>query len=201
MGWWGLGVVVGPALGPTLGGFLTQYFGWPYIFFVTLPFGALALFLSVKNLKELGKKADKAPPFDLRGFILFTLFIVLFQYSIAQTERMGFSSILLYVIFAISLICFYFFLQTELRKKDPVLNLSLFKQKEFVAGVIVTAIRSVGLFGGLFLLPFLLQGLMGYTELQTGLLLLPTSISLAILMLLPASGQIAMVRDTSQLQV
>lgn len=189
MGWWGLGVVVGPALGPTLGGALTQYFGWPSIFFVNVPFAALALFLSVKNLKEIGKKADEAPPFDLTGYLFFIVFIILFQYSVGSVEKLGFSSVLLYATFAGSIVCLIFFIKTELRKKDPVLDLSLFKSKEFFAGILVTAGRSVALFGGLFLLPFLFQSLMGYSELQTGLLLLPTSVVLAIFV--PLAGNYA----------
>ncbi len=187
MGWWGLGVIVGPALGPTLGGILTQYFGWPYIFFVNIPFGVLALILSAKYLKAIGKKSDTAPPFDFWGYILFTLFIVLLQYSIARIEKTGFNSPFLYITFAASLLCLFGFIKIELKNKHPVLDLSVFKRKEFVAGVSVTAIRSVGLFGGLFLLPFLLQGLMGYSELETGLLLLPTSATIAILM--PLAGK------------
>lgn len=187
MGWWGLGVVVGPALGPTLGGVLTQYFGWPYIFFVNIPFGVLAFLLSVKYLKEIGKKSGEAPKFDIAGFIFFTLFIVLFQYSVARIEKTGFKSAELYITFAVSLISFFIFLKTETNKEAPLLDLSLFTHRSFVAGILVTVVRSVALFGGLFLLPFLLQGLMGYSELETGLLLLPASVAIALLM--PASGK------------
>lgn len=187
MGWWGLGVVVGPALGPTLGGFLTQYFGWPYIFFVNLSFGVLAVFLSSKYLKGLGKNSGNAPPFDLWGYILFTVFIILFQYSVARIETVGLSSPQLYITFAISLLCLFGFIKTDLKKEFPVLDLSVFREKKFVAAILVTAVRSVGLFGGLFLLPFLLQGLMGYSELQTGLLLLPAPVVIAILM--PFAGK------------
>lgn len=186
MGWWGLGVVVGPALGPTLGGVLTEYFGWPYIFFVNIPFGVLSFLLSVKYLKEIGKKTGDAPRFDMSGFIFFTLFIVLFQYSIARIEKVGFSSLELYLTFFISLLSLFIFIKTEQRKEAPLLDLSLFTHSGFVSGILVTVVRSVALFGGLFLLPFLLQGLMGYSELETGLLLLPASAAIAALM--PVSG-------------
>lgn len=187
MGWWGLGVVVGPALGPTLGGALTQYFGWPSIFFVNIPFGVLAFWLSVKYLKEIGKKSGDAPRFDMTGFIFFTLFIVLFQYSIARIEKAGFASAELYLTFVISLLSLFIFIETERRKDAPLLDLSLFTNGSFVSGILVTMVRSVALFGGLFLLPFLLQGLMGYSELETGLLLLPASAAIAALM--PVSGK------------
>jgi len=156
MGWWGLGVIVGPALGPTLGGLLTQYFGWPYIFFVNLPFGVLALLLAAKYLKKVGDTKDTAPPFDLSGYLFFIVFIILFQYSIAHIEKTGFASISLYITLAVSLLSLLAFIKTATRKKNPVLELSLFKSKAFVAGILVTVVRSVALFGGLFLLPFLL---------------------------------------------
>lgn len=187
MGLWGLGVVVGPALGPTLGGFLTQYFGWPSIFFVNIPFGVLALILSVIFLKKIGEKTDKAPPFDATGFIFFTVFIILFQYSIARIEKVGFNTAELYITFFISLISLYIFIKTERKKENPLLDLSLFGNGGFVAGILVTVVRSIALFGGLFLLPFLLQSLLGYTEVQTGLLLLPASAAIALLM--PVSGK------------
>lgn len=186
MGWWGLGVVVGPALGPTLGGVLTEYFGWPYIFFVNLPFGVLSFFLSVKYLKEIGKKTGDAPRFDMSGFLFFTLFIVLFQYSIARIEKAGFASAELYLTFSVSIISLFLFIKTEKKKEAPLLDLSLFSYGGFVSGILVTVVRSVALFGGLFLLPFLLQGFMGYSELETGLLLLPASAAIAALM--PLSG-------------
>ena len=186
MGWWGLGVTLGPALGPTLGGVLTQYFGWPYIFFVNLPFGVLAVILSVKYLKEIGSVKGKASRFDLSGFMFFTLFIVLFQYSIARMEKIGFRSAELYVTFIISLVSLYLFIRTETKKQAPLLDLSLFKNGTFVAGILVTVVRSVALFGGVFLLPFLLQRLMGYSELQTGFLLLPMSAVIAVL--IPLAG-------------
>jgi DHA2 family multidrug resistance protein len=187
MGWWGLGVIVGPALGPTLGGLITQYLGWPYIFFVNLPFGVLAFLLAMKYLKKVGDTRDNAPPFDLSGYLFFIVFITLFQYSVACIEKTGFSSITLYITFAISLLCLFGFIKTDVKKDNPVLNLSLFKSRAFVAGILVTVVRSVALFGGLFLLPFLLQGLMGYSELQTGLLLLPASAAVAAFM--PVAGK------------
>ena len=94
---------------------------------------------------------------------------------------------MLNITFAVSLLCLFGFIKTDAKKNNPVLNLSLFKSKDFVAGILVTMVRSVALFGGLFLLPFLLQGLMGYTELQTGLLLLPASVAIALLM--PVAGK------------
>jgi len=141
----------------------------------------------MKYLKKVGDTREDAPPFDLSGYLFFIGFIILLQYSVARIEKTGFSSAMLYITFAVSLLCLFGFIKTDAKKNNPVLNLSLFKSKDFVAGILVTMVRSVALFGGLFLLPFLLQGLMGYTELQTGLLLLPASAAIALLM--PVAGK------------
>lgn len=156
---------------------------------MNIPFGALALILSVRNLKDVGKKTGDAPPFDLSGYISFIIFIILFQFSIARIEKTGINSWQFYTSFIISLISLFIFIKIDKKKKDPVLDLSLFSERTFNAGIMVTAVRSVALFGGLFLLPFLLEKLMNFTEIQTGLLLLPASAVLAILM--PLAGKYA----------
>lgn len=157
------------------------------IFFVNVPFGLLALLLSIKYLRKIGERTGRATAFDLGGYVWFILFIILLQYSVAQISKIGFASPVLYATFGFSLVSLVAFIRTEMHKQDPVLELSLFGNRQFLAGILVTAIRSVALFGGLFLLPFLLQGLMGYTELQSGLLMLPTSLSIAVLM--PLAGK------------
>ncbi len=126
MGWWGLGVVVGPAMGPTIGGFLTQFYGWPYIVYVNIPFGILALALSFKYLKKLGARSGSVKPFDLSGYIYFIVFLVLLQFGISQLEILGWTSPWLYAAFAVSFISLYAFIKTEKRKEHPVLNLELF---------------------------------------------------------------------------
>ena len=187
MGWWGMGVVVGPALGPTLGGVITQYLGWPYIFFVNVPFGLIALVLSFAHLKEIGRRSGLPGRFDLLGYSYFTIAVIALQYGIARIEKTGLHSPQTYGTFAVAIAFLALFVRKETQVRGPVLDLSLFKYPVFVAGILVTAIRSVALFGGLFLLPFLLQNLMGYSELQTGLLLLPASVVLAGLMPLAGS--------------
>src|SRR5258705_1150718 len=86
MGIWGLGTVMGPALGPTLGGILTQHFGWPYIFFVNIPIGLINLLLSYKYLRFLKAGQTNKEPFNTSGFISLSEFLIVLQYSIAKIE-------------------------------------------------------------------------------------------------------------------
>lgn len=76
LGWWGLGNLVGPAIGPTLGGILTEKFGWPSIFYINLPIGILTVALAFRYLGVLRKQPRLKLPFDLTGFVALTIFLV-----------------------------------------------------------------------------------------------------------------------------
>src|SRR5258705_11323706 len=88
MGIWGLGTVMGPALGPTLGGLLTQHFGWPYIFFVNIPIGLVTLLLSFKYLRFLKRERTSKEPFHVAGFISLAVFLTGLQYSITKIDTL-----------------------------------------------------------------------------------------------------------------
>ncbi len=197
IGWWGIGNVMGPALGPTLGGLLTQYFGWESIFYVNIPIGILTIVMTTRYLGFLKLQPISKPAFDITGFIFFSLFIVGIQYSVsAVTQNGGFSWQLVSGI-SVTALALFMFIRSS-RKAAPLLDLSIFKSNAFINCAIIVVIRSIALYGGLFFLPFLLQGLLGYSEIQSGLLLLPN----ALMMLLsrPYAGKMAdrgLIRNTS----
>ena len=188
MGIWGLGVVMGPALGPTLGGILTQHFGWPSIFFVNIPIGLATLILSFKFLRFLktGQKTGKEP-FHTAGFISLSVFLIVLQYSITRIESVSLLSFTSLMTVSILIASFLFFLYSSRRTRFPLLDISLFRNAQFINGLGLTAVRSLGMFGGLFLLPFLLQGYLGYSETVSGFLILPNALMVAILM--PNAGK------------
>jgi DHA2 family multidrug resistance protein len=187
LSWWGIGSLMGPALGPTLGGIITQEFGWPYIFFINIPVCIITIFLAIRYLGFLKTMTRSKPKFDIRGFISLSIFLVGLQYGIARMERAGGGSIEVLTTFALAFLSFIYFLLTESKRDSPIMELSLFRNPVFVQCELLTAVRSAALFGGIFLLPFLFQGLMGYSELQSGMLLLPGSIGTAIMT--PISGR------------
>lgn len=92
LGWWGLGNLVGPAIGPTLGGILTEKFGWPSIFYINLPIGVITIVMAFKYLGVLCKQPKIKLPFDIPGFTTLTIFLVCLQYGIAKAERVGVTS-------------------------------------------------------------------------------------------------------------
>lgn len=187
LGWWGLGVVLGPALGPTLGGILTQHLGWPSIFYINVPIGIAAIGMSFKYMGFLRKQKKVILPFDTPGFLLLTIFLVTLQLGISRLQKdsdtlWGFISY-----FAVALIAITGFIIWERKRVNGIFDIRLFANVQLVSALLVTSARSAALFGGVFLLPFLLQRHMGFEEMQAGLLLLPASLTLAIMM--PISGR------------
>jgi MFS transporter, DHA2 family, multidrug resistance protein len=178
--WWGIGALLGPALGPTVGGALTQSFGWPSIFFVNVPVCACAVVLSFVLLRFLRTAPRKPTPFDGKGFAALTIFLVGIQYAIARLERAGAGSIEVLGTTALSLGSLFVFIRMERKKALPLFKIRLFENGIFVRTQLLTSIRAAALFGGLFLLPFLFQTMLGYSELQSGLLLLPGSAMTAL---------------------
>lgn len=189
IGWWGMGNVVGPALGPTLGGLLTEYFGWPSIFIVNLPIGILTIYMSVKYLSFLKNDPVSKPAFDISGYIFFALFIMMLQYAITAAADMSMSFWVPLACVAGSIFFLQLFIKSSSRKQNPLIELSVFSRKAFNRSAFIVFIRSLALYGGLFFLPFLLQNLMGFSELQTGLLILPNA--LIMLCFRPYAGKLA----------
>ena len=174
IGWWGLGNVMGPALGPTLGGILTHYFGWQSVFYVNIPLGIGTVLLSFRYLSFLRGQPRTRPAFDIRGFTWFALFIVSIQYSISViTKKDGAAQLIAGCVCAAGSL--YLFIRSA-RRDQPLLDLTVFRSADFIHSAIIVVIRSVALFGGMFFLPFLLQGLLGYTAIQSGLLMLPNAL-------------------------
>lgn len=187
LGWWGLGNLVGPAIGPTLGGVLTEKFGWPSIFYINLPVGLVTVLLAFRFLNVLRKQPKLKLPFDLTGFIALTIFLVCLQYGVARAEVTGINSPEILVTLGVALVAFAFFIWVDRQKSEPIINLDLFSNYSFVSCILVTISRSAALYGGLFLMPFLLQEQMGFSEGISGLLILPNSVFMAALM--PFAGK------------
>lgn len=188
IGWWGIGNVMGPAIGPTLGGVLTHYFGWESIFWVNIPIGLLVMFLTIRYLKFLKLQPNSKPAFDVGGYIYFAIFIVAIQYTVSAISKTGPGSWQLWSGLVVTIVSLRLFLRSA-KKEQPLIDLSVFKSPVFVKAAFIIIIRSVALFGGMFFLPFLLQGLLGYTAIQSGLLLLPNA--LMMLVTRPFAGRMA----------
>lgn len=177
VGWWGIGNVMGPALGPTLGGVLTHYFGWQSVFYVNIPIGIITILLTFRYLSFLRGSQTTKPRFDFQGYAWFALFIVSIQVAISAISKGG--GIKLIAAGGSTMLSLWLFIRSA-RRPQPLLDLTVFRSADFNHSAIIVIIRSIALFGGMFFLPFLLQGLLGYTPIQSGLLMLPNALMMLV---------------------
>jgi DHA2 family multidrug resistance protein len=168
---------------------LTQYLGWESIFYVNVPIGIVAVLLSMKYLSFLKSRPRSNPPFDTRGYVLFVSSVLLLQLTLIYTSaKYGFTSWRFPAGILLTIVAFWLYLRSA-RRPQPLLDLSVFRIAGFNRAFIIVAMRSVALFGGMFFLPFLLQGFLGYTQIQSAMLILPNA--LVMLLTRPLAGKLA----------
>ena len=179
MGIFGVPALLAPALGPTLGGYLVTYAGWQLIFYINVPIGILAIFLAIFLLREYRPEGQRS--FDFVGFIFVALGLstVLYALSSASTDGWGSGTVVGFL--TIGLFSLAIFVAVELmlarRGRQPLLDLRLFANGPFRAGIIANTFVIFGLFGGLFLFPIYLQNIRGQSPFQAGLILLPQALA------------------------
>lgn len=185
---YGVGAVLGPAIGPTLGGFLTDTFSWPAIFFINIPLVLLSIVLTQMFVRE-ANAPQGAGKIDFLGLGSVAVWLGTLQVVLQEGEKNGwFDSPLILALSAISLVSFVTFIYAELTVERPLINIRIFKDKDFAAGSLAGALVGATLFGSVFIIPLFAGTLLHYTALQIGLLLLPTS--LVSLVLFPVAGQL-----------
>ncbi len=182
MGMFGVAIILGPALGPTLGGFLTESFGWRSVFLVNLPIGIMGAIMAMEMLVSDKPGNESHRPFDAWGFIFLTLFLIAFLLGVSRGETEGWTSRYILTCAALSVIGFSGFILVETMVRDRIMDLTLFKYPVFSISILISIIRSVALFGGVFLIPLFLQQLKGLSAVQSGLLLMPGSLIMAVVM-------------------
>jgi EmrB/QacA subfamily drug resistance transporter len=188
LGFWGMGAVMGPAFGPTVGGYLTKHFGWPSIFWVNLPIGVLGVLLGMRILKSDVPPETEHRGFDAFGFLFLAVFLVAFLLGMSKGESEGWGSAYIFTCAVTAVAGLTGFLLVESLVKNRIMNLDLLRDPTFAACFGLTAIRSIALYGGTFLLPVFLQNYKGLDELESGLLLLPGSVIMGLLM--PVAGRL-----------
>lgn len=188
LGYWGLGIIMAPAIGPTLGGILTRTLGWRSIFMVNLPFGVICVLAALTLIKKDILPAFKQR-FDLAGFLFLSLFLFAFLLGMSKGNQEGWTSFFILSCFTLSFLGLVGFLLVESLVPDGIIDLTLFKSPIFSICMLVNAVRAVALFGSTFLLPVFMQNLMGLDEITTGLILLPGALMMAFL--IPMVGRMA----------
>lgn len=178
MGIYGLGVILGPAVGPTLGGVLVDLFNWRAVFFLAPPFCVLGFFMATAFMP--GRMSDEPPPrFDLFGFGLLCAALVTILWGLSNGPRHGWDSIAVEAALGGGVLCGIGFVLRSLLADHPVLNLRVFKNTGFLCGSLVAFLLGAGLFGSTYLIPVFVQELLGYTATQSGLVLMPAGLAMA----------------------
>jgi DHA2 family multidrug resistance protein len=197
MALFGMAVMIGPAIGPTLGGYIVDHFSWPWIFYINLPVGALALFMvtnfvhepdDIRNAnREAAEKQRKN--MDWSGIALLSMGLCTFQYALEEGQRNDwFDSRIITACFLISVISLAFFVVRELSAPVPAVDLRLFKDRLFLSGTLIGGVMFAMLMSLTFLLPLFMEEVLGFTATQSGLALMPRT--LIMMLVVPFVGKI-----------
>ena len=172
---YGMGVVVAPIIGPTLGGWITDSYSWRWIFYINLPLGVLALFmvnLFVEDPPYI--RASLKRSIDYAGFLAMALWLGSLQLILDKgQEDDWFAATWICATTALSLVAMAAFIWRELTVADPIVNLRVLKNRNFSVGTLITAVYGVILYGVTAMLPLFLQTLLAYPALQSGLAVSP----------------------------
>ncbi|WP_366919621.1 DHA2 family efflux MFS transporter permease subunit [Hydrocarboniphaga sp.] len=179
---WGQGVLLGPMLGPILGGWLTDNYSWRWVFYINVPLGIMAF---VGVLLFLPKDETRPSQFDLFGFTLLSLGIGALQIMLDRGSTLDwFGSREIWIESIVAGLAFYLFAVHSATSKNPFIPPALFKDRNFLTGNVFIFVIGVVLFATLALLPTMLQVLMGYPVYYAGLLTAPRSLGTLAAMLI-----------------
>jgi DHA2 family multidrug resistance protein len=182
MALFGGGVMIGPILGPVLGGWLTDNYHWRWVFLVNLPVGAICAFLMMRFMP---KTETHKRNFDMFGFALLAIALGAFQMFLDRGEQKDwFESWEIILELALALAAAWMFVVHIVMAKHPLFERSMFKDRNFSTGMLFMAVTGVLLLAGLALLPPLLQNMYGYSVLQSGFLTAPRGVGTLISMLM-----------------
>ena len=176
-----LGIVTAPTLGPLVGGYITDNYNWPWVFFVNIPIGIVAMFLVANFLHDMPGGA-KAGPIDLAGIALLTVGLGSLQYVLEEGQQDDWFSDVwitrLAVLAGISLVAMVAW-ELSPRNKAPVVDFRVLKNRDLSAGLILFLVLGFGLYGGLFIFPLFTQNVLQFSPTATGLVLLPGGLATA----------------------
>jgi EmrB/QacA subfamily drug resistance transporter len=178
-GIFGLVVGTGAALGPLLGGLIIKTMGWRWAFLINVPVGAILIALIIWKVRET--KNTTVHPFDVYGFITFTVAILTFIYAVIMGNGLGWANFTILSAFGVSLLLFISFIVIEKRSAYPMFDLSLFKKAAYVGISLTPMILSVSFWGMFLYTPMYFQSVMGYSPLEAGAAVLPFAIPLFIM--------------------
>ncbi|HEI1289564.1 TPA: DHA2 family efflux MFS transporter permease subunit [Staphylococcus aureus] len=179
MGTMGIAMILAPAIGPTLSGYIVQNYHWNVMFYGMFIIGILAILVGFVWFKLYQYTTN--PKADIPGIIFSTIGFGALLYGFSEAGNKGWGSVEIETMFAIGIIFIILFVIRELRMKAPMLNLEVLKFPTFTLTTVINMVVMLSLYGGMILLPIYLQNLRGFSALDSGLLLLPGSLIMGLL--------------------
>jgi MFS transporter, DHA2 family, multidrug resistance protein len=175
MALWGVGVMLGPILGPTLGGYMTELYNWRWVFFVVAPFGVIALLGCLAFVPDSAREPGRR--LDWFGFVALSVAVAATQLVFDRGQRLDwFESDEIVLWAALALLGLYLFVVHSLTTGAPFLDMRMFRDRNFVVGLILMFVFGLLVFVPMVLIPTMLERLSGYPVLMIGLLLAPRGI-------------------------
>lgn len=183
MGFWGLGIVVAPILGPVVGGWLTEYYSWRWVFYINLPFGVASLLMTRAYVFDPPYLRRESRGIDYWGMGLLVVGIGALQYVLDKGQQDDwFSSRAITTLSVVSAIALVALLVQQWRSSNPLVDLKLFKDRTYAVGVFLMTVVGFVLYGSLVLLPVMLQTLFGYSSFEAGKMMVPRGVGSMFLM-------------------
>jgi EmrB/QacA subfamily drug resistance transporter len=187
MGIFGIPMLLGPALGPVISGWLLEYASWPWIFLINVPVGAVALYIGLRSLPTFTTERSSAP-LDVTGLVLGPVAFASLTYGISESTEYGWTGLPTLVGISIGLVALAGFVVRQLTTSYPLIELRVFKSRDFTVAICAQWLMIAGMFGTFFIIPVFLQQVRGYSPLMTGLITLPNALAAACTM--PLAGRL-----------
>ncbi|MHB1532853.1 DHA2 family efflux MFS transporter permease subunit [Acidithiobacillus sp.] len=179
---WGMVLMLGPAMGPVLGGYITQHMGWRWLFYINLPVGIISLLLGAATLKE-SKRQDLST--DWLGLLLMAIGVGSLQIVLSRgNEDYWFDSKFIVALSILAVFGIIIFLVRGWMISNNIINLHLFRDRSFATATLITGVFGLGLFGTTAMQPLMLEGLLNYMPETTGWVMFPRGIASAVAMII-----------------
>jgi EmrB/QacA subfamily drug resistance transporter len=187
IGIWGAISGAANAAGPIIGGALVDAFSWRYIFLINVPIGIVAIVAGILIVRE-SKDTATDRHIDVPGIISVSIALFCLTFALVEGQKYGWTSMLILSLFVISLVTFIVFIFIEPRTKNPLMQLRLFRSRNFSGGNAVSMVVMLGLVAVIFMLTLFLQIVLGFSAFKAGLTLLP--LPLALMLVAPIAGRL-----------
>jgi len=181
---YGMGVIIGPTLGPPLGGYIVEHYSWPNIFYINIPIGIIATILTLQYVRspKYGEK-KKGRDIDWLGIALLAITVGSLQYVLEKGQDDDwFNSSTITTLAITAFFGLYFFIWRELTFENPIVELRVLKNNNLRVGTILSFIMGFGLYGSTFIIPLYTQATLGWTAEQAGMLMIPAALTTALTM-------------------